>query len=151
MASHAFGRLKKSIFQNKSLMTLAKRVVYKAVVFGTLLYGSGHGQPNAYQPRNWRPSTIAALEVLLLSHVFRSIQKEYPHLNLVIYMELHSSKGKGDRGKRTSDRARTRDLRSIAEFQPREPQRPVEILRPPSLLCTGHRCAAIQRHLRPAP
>ena len=51
----------------------------------------------------------------------------------------HSSEGKGDRGKKTSDRARTRDLRSIAEFQPREPWRPVEILRPPSLLCTGHR------------
>ena len=63
----------------------------------------------------------------------------------------HSSEGKGDRRKRTSDRARTRDLRSIAEFQPREPQRQIEILRPPSLLCTGCRCAAIQRPLRPAP
>ena len=41
-------------------------------------------------------------------------------------------------GKRTSDCARTW-------------RRPVEILCPPSLLCTGHRCAAIQRHLRPAP
>ena len=51
----------------------------------------------------------------------------------------HSSEGKGDRGKKTSNRARTRDLRSIAEFQPREPRRPVEILHPPSLLCTGHR------------
>ena len=62
-----------------------------------------------------------------------------------------AQKGKGDREKRTSDRARTRDLRSIAEFQPREPRRPAEILRPPSPLCTGHRCAAIQRRLRPAP
>ena len=44
-------------------------------------------------------------------------------------MELTAQKGKGDRGKRTSDRARTWDLRSIAEFQPREPRRPVEILR----------------------
>ena len=35
--------------------------------------------------------------------------------------ETHSSEGKGDRGKRTSDRARTWDLRSIAEFQPRKP------------------------------
>ena len=35
----------------------------------------------------------------------------------------HSSEGKGDRGERTSDRTRTRDLRSIAEFQPREQQR----------------------------
>ena len=51
----------------------------------------------------------------------------------------HSSEGKGDRGKKTSDHARTQDLRSIAEFQPREPRKPVEILRPPSLLCTGHR------------
>ena len=40
MASRAFGRLRKSIFQNKSLTTLTKRVVYKAVVLGTLLYGS---------------------------------------------------------------------------------------------------------------
>ena len=62
-----------------------------------------------------------------------------------------AQKGKGDREKRTSDRARTRDLRSIAEFQPREPRRPAEILRPPPSLCTGHRCAAIQRCLRPAP
>ena len=69
------------------------------------------------------------------------------NMYLVIYMELHSSKGKGDRGKRTSDHARTRDLCSIAEFQPSEPRRPVEIPRPPSLLCTGYRCAAIQRHL----
>ena len=52
---------------------------------------------------------------------------------------IHSSKGKGDRGKKTSDRARTWDLRSIAEFQPRDPRRPVEILCPPSLLCTGRR------------
>ena len=62
-----------------------------------------------------------------------------------------AQKGKCDREKRTSDRARTRDLRSIAEFQPREPRRPAEIPRPPSPLCTGHRCAAIQRRLRPAP
>ena len=40
MAYRAFGRLRKSIFQNKSLTTLTKRVVYKAVVLGTLLYGS---------------------------------------------------------------------------------------------------------------
>ena len=65
-------------------------------------------------------------------------------------MELTAQKGKGDRGKRTRDRALTRDLRSIAELQPREPRRPAEILCPPSLLCTGHRCAAIQQHLRPA-
>ena len=75
----------------------------------------------------------------------------YDVINLVIHMELHSSEGKGYSRKRTSDRARTRDLRSIAEFQPREPRRPVEILRPLSLLCTDYRCAAIQRHLRPAP
>ena len=56
-----------------------------------------------------------------------------------------AQKGKGDREKRTSDRARTRDLRSIVEFQPREPRRPAEILRPPSPLCTGHR--AVKFHL----
>ena len=66
-------------------------------------------------------------------------------------MELTAQKGKGDREKRTSDCARTRDLHSIAEFQPHEPRRPVEIPRPPLPLCTGHRCAAIQRRLRPVP
>ena len=40
----------------------------------------------------------------------------------------HSSEGKGNRGKRTSNHAWTQDLCSIAEFQPREPRRPVEIL-----------------------
>ena len=39
-ASRAFGMLRKSIFQNKSLTTDTKRAVYKAVVLGTLLYGS---------------------------------------------------------------------------------------------------------------
>ena len=58
---------------------------------------------------------------------------------MIIFMELTAQKGKGDRGKRTSDRAQIWDLCSIAEFQPREPQRPVEILLPSLLLCTGHR------------
>ena len=40
MAPRAIGRLRKSIFLNKSLTTFTKRVVYKAVVLGTLLYGS---------------------------------------------------------------------------------------------------------------
>ena len=70
--------------------------------------------------------------------------------DLVIFMELHSSKEKGDR-RRTSDHAQTRDLRAIAEFQPRKPWRTVEICCPILLLCTSYRCAAIQRHLRPAP
>ena len=39
-ASRAFGRLRKSIFQNRSLTTLTTRIVYKAVVLGNLLYGS---------------------------------------------------------------------------------------------------------------
>ena len=39
-ASRAFGMLRKSIFQNKSLTTDTKRAVYKAVVLRTLLYGS---------------------------------------------------------------------------------------------------------------
>ena len=58
---------------------------------------------------------------------------------ITIFMELTAQKGKGDRGKKTRDCARTWDLCSIAEFQPSEPRRPVEILCPPSLLCTGHR------------
>ena len=75
---------------------------------------------------------------------------DYSTLNIThiitIFMELTAQKGKGDRGKRTSDRAQTQDLHSIAEFQPREPWRLVELLHPPSLLCTGHRCATTQRH-----
>ena len=58
-------------------------------------------------------------------------------LVITIFMEVTAQKGKGDRVKRTSDHAQTRDLRSIAEFQPRKPRRPVEIPRPPSPLCTG--------------
>ena len=53
-------------------------------------------------------------------------------------MELTAQKGKGDKGKKISDCARTWDLRSIAECQPREPRRPIEILCPPLLLGTGH-------------
>ena len=73
--------------------------------------------------------------------------------SITIFMELTAQKGKvtGEKDQRPLEPTRTRDLRSIAEFQPREPRRPVEILRPPSLLCTGDTCAAIQRHLRPAP
>ena len=58
------------------------------------------------------------------------ISLNYYSFFIIIFMELTAQKGKGDRGKRTSDRVRTRDLCSITEFQPREPQRPVEILRP---------------------
>ncbi len=39
-ASQAFVRLKKSVFHNKDLTVCTKRVVYKAVILGTLLYGS---------------------------------------------------------------------------------------------------------------
>ena len=39
-ASQAFGRLKRSVFQDGSLSITTKRAVYKAVVLGTLLYGS---------------------------------------------------------------------------------------------------------------
>ena len=39
-ASQAFGRLKKSVFQDKALSITTKRVVYRAVVLGTLLYES---------------------------------------------------------------------------------------------------------------
>ena len=41
-------------------------------------------------------------------------------LVITIFMKLTAQKGKGDRGKRTSDRTRTLDPRSIAELQPRE-------------------------------
>ena len=78
-----------------------------------------------------------ALQTLLMSDIGNIM------LYSVIYMKLHSSEGKGDRGKRTSDRARTWDLHTIAEFQPCEPRRPVEILLPASLLCTGSYIHAI--------
>ena len=52
--------------------------------------------------------------------------------------ELHSSEGKGDRGKWTSDRAQTWDLCSIAEFQPHKLPVLVEILCPQSPLSTRH-------------
>ena len=70
--------------------------------------------------------------------------------NITIFMELTAQKGKADREIRTSDHARTRDLRSIAEFQPREPWRPVRFFVPHRsyVPVTG---AAFERHLRPAP
>ena len=52
---------------------------------------------------------------------------------IIVSSELYSSDRIGQQGKRTSDQARTRDLRSIAEFQPREPS----ILRPQLPLSTG--------------
>ena len=36
----AFGKLKRSVFQDRSLRITIKRVAYQAVVLGTLLYGS---------------------------------------------------------------------------------------------------------------
>ena len=39
-ASQAFGKLKRSVFQDRSLSITTKRAVYQAVVLGTLLYGS---------------------------------------------------------------------------------------------------------------
>ena len=66
-------------------------------------------------------------------------------------MELTAQKGKGDMGKRTSDRARTLDLRSIAEFQPHEPWRPVKILHHPLLRrekATGEKGPATALKLR---
>ena len=38
--SQAFGNLKRSVFQDRSLSVTTKHVVYQAVVLGTLLYGS---------------------------------------------------------------------------------------------------------------
>ena len=58
----------------------------------------------------------------------------------------------GRQGKRNRDRAWTRDLRFIVDFQPRKRLIPVEILRPQSPFSTGHGRAAISSgHLRPAP
>ena len=54
---------------------------------------------------------------------------------------------KGDRRKRTSDRARTRDLHSFAELQPHEPSVPAANPLSPIALCTNRRSAAIQRPL----
>ena len=66
----------------------------------------------------------------------------------VVSSALHSSDRIGGQGKRTSDRARTRDLRSIAEFQPREPSILVKIPRTESPL-TGVPLSS--GCLRPAP
>ena len=73
----------------------------------------------------WAPPTTLNGLSAFLYHLFSNLHG------------THSSEGKGNRGKGAGDHARTRDLRSIAEFQPREPQRPAEILHPPSPLCTG--------------
>ena len=54
---------------------------------------------------------------------------------------------KGDMRKRNGDRARTRDLHSFPELQPHEPSVPAANPLPPIALCTGRRCAAIQRPL----
>ena len=40
MASRAFGMLKEPIFKNSNLSYKTKRLVYKAVVLGIILYGS---------------------------------------------------------------------------------------------------------------
>ena len=79
-----------------------------------------------------RKLTMELISALLVSSAPTITLFNYPY-------GTHSSEGKGDRGKRTSDCPRTRDLRSNAEFQPRKPWRLVESLRPPLLLCTGHR------------
>ena len=60
---------------------------------------------------------------------------------------VNTAQEKGDRRKRTSDRARTRDLYSFAELQPHEPSVPAANSSSPIALCTGRRCAAIQRPL----
>ena len=79
------------------------------------------------------------------------IKLQLLHNYCLVICGTHSSEGKGDRGKELVTAHRTWYLRPNAEFQPRKPRRPVEIPPPPSPLCTGHRCAAIQQHLRPAP
>ena len=59
----------------------------------------------------------------------------------------NTAQKKGDRRKRTSDRARIRDLHSFAELQLHELSIPVANPSSPIALCTGRRCAAIQRPL----
>ena len=49
--------------------------------------------------------------------------------------------------KRTSSRARTRDLHSFTELQPHELSIPAANLSSPISLCTSRKCAAIQRPL----
>ena len=67
----------------------------------------------------------------------------------------NTAQEEGDRRKRTSDLARTRDLNAFAELQPRASatsfshELSVSVTNPlfPIALCTGCRCAAIQRPL----
>ena len=63
-------------------------------------------------------------------HLRQHRENDTTSVYVTIFMQLTAQKGKGDRGKRTSDCARTQDLHSITEFQPGEPWRPVEILVP---------------------
>ena len=63
-------------------------------------------------------------------------------------MELTAQKGKRRQGKKDQRPRSNLGPTLYREFQPRDPQRLVEILRPHhSYICTGHRCAAMQRHL----
>ena len=73
-------------------------------------------------------------------------------INLSLLYGLHSSEGTGDKWKRTSDRAWTWDLRSIAEFDPHEPLIPVTFLHPPVpytvQLLSNYNMSLIRMHLR---
>ena len=65
-------------------------------------------------------------------------RKQY---SVEIVVKSTAQKGQGDKGKRTSDRAQTRDLHSITEFQPREPPISVKILRfQNNILLTDNSC-----------
>ena len=59
----------------------------------------------------------------------------------------NTAQEEGDRRKTASDRARTRDLHPFIELQPHELSVPAANPLSPITLCTGHRCAAIQRLL----
>ncbi len=59
-AARTFGALKGPIFNNSNLSFKTKRMVYKAVVLGVLLYDRRPGPPNTMPPRRWEPFIIDA-------------------------------------------------------------------------------------------
>ena len=70
-------------------------------------------------------------EEMYLSRFFVSRKKRCKDFS------ANTAQEKGDRRKRTSDWARTRDLHSFAELQPHEPSVPAANPSSPIALCTG--------------
>ena len=112
--------------------------------------------------KDWRRQcSQRRLSTLVLSgctHIHQPNACMHIHLSPTSYMlnnesccckglSVNTAQEEGNRRKRTSDRARTRDLHFFVELQPHEPSVPATNPSSPITLCTGRRCAAIQRPL----